>query len=585
MKHLIYLVLATLIAPTFNIKAATRILNEPQSWEKREHYYKSKDSFGTFDIVYKGKFVIAENDKDIKSISPDGYLKITKSSFGNKRSLEILSNSNGDITKNYYEGKNKLDFEPDGKEWFEEVLSEVVRKTGIGAEERISRIYKNGGIDEFLNELESVSEYSFSSSTMVIFIYYEKYQIHGANVKNLYLKTLLDNNELKKEELVPLLRAISDVRSNSTRGVLLRHIINNYALDEYLMEKLLEVTSEVGYNTERGNTLRAFQKKYKITSDNYKEYFDVIRSMSINSEKGNVLKPLLETQELEPKVLEELLESVEEFSSNSEKAAVLRKAATHMQHDDDVLDAYKSAVYSLSSSYYLLKDELLLMIATETKSTAKSKNGIMSIFEHALQEDANTPKTTALRKIHSSLTNEKDLIEKYFDVINSIEREMLRYNVLLDMLDVHQLDKHGLLILLDITEELADDDYEHAATAILRKLVGFTAKDQEKYFSLINNDDDVRNAFFEALEEIDHNSGKEELIRMFCERKKLSDKTIIELLKTAEDIEVDIETSTSLLRIKEIMPKQNSEIKYIYKSVASDMESDYEYERVMLNVE
>lgn len=584
MKKLAYLMVFALITTTLNLNAARKITSEPQSWEKREHYYKSKDSFRTFDIVYKGKFVIAEDDKDIISISPNGYLKISKTSFGNRRSLEILSDNEGNITKNYYEGKNKFNFDPAGKKWFEEILLEVVRKTGIGAEERVSRLYKKNGIDAFINELEGVSEYSFSSSTIVMFIYYEKFQIHGVNVRNLYLKILLDNHQLKKEELVPIIRVVENVGSNSTKGTLLRRIIENYQLDEYLMEKVLEACATLDYNTERGNTLRAFQKKYKINRDNYKEYFDVIKGISINSEKGNVLKPLLKSQTLDAKVFEELLETVEEFSSNSEKAAVLRKAVKYLPDDTKVNYAFKSAINSLSSSYHLLKDELLMMLAAEIKTTFKNNEAIMSIFERALEQDANTRKTTALRKVHASLSSDQLVIEKYFDVVKSMDNNMERYNVLLDMLDVYQLDKHGLLILLDVTEEIADDDYEHAATAILRNLVGFTTNDN-KYFDLINKDEEVRVAFFEALEEIDHNSGKEELIRMFCEKKNLEDKTIIELLKTAEDIDVDIETSTSLLRIKEIMPKQNSEIKYIYKSVASDMNSDYEYERAMQGID
>jgi len=174
--------------------------------------------------------------------------------------------------------------------------------------------------------------------------------------------------------------------------------------------------------------------------------------------------------------------------------------------------------------------------------------------------------------------------DSFFEVLKSIDHNSAKEEIIRMFCTHKNLEDKTIIELLKAAEDIADDDFKHAASAILRKLISKNAFGN-KYFNFINTDDLTRDSFFEVLKSIDHNSAKEEIIRMFCTHKNLEDKTIIELLKAAEDIEVDIETASSLLQIKKILPKQNSEVNYIYKSIARDIESDYDYEKVMKGLE
>lgn len=544
-------------------------------WDSREHFYKSKDSFSAYEIKYKGKISVADNDRDINAISSNGYLKITKSSFGNSRTIEITSNEKGQLTKKYLEGRKELDFEQIGQEWLEEILIDVIRKTGIGGKERILRIYNNGGVNAVLNEIEDfdrTSGYSYYKSTNHALIYFESVEYSGFNVKYLYYKTLVNEVNLNKEEVVKVLKALTDISSNSTKGTLLREILNKYELDSYSMEKFLEATESLSYNTERGNTLRAFMKKYPITVENSREFFDVIRGMSINSEKGNVIKPLLATQKLDKKVLSDLIYVVDDFNSNSEKAAIYRVLIPYVVGDENLTNQLVVGAKSLAGSYHLLEEEILEWAAKGKVITdnSLSKSAVLNMLDIARTYDANTRKSTKLRSLHGSITNDKEVLEAYFNVIRSMDHEMEQYNLLLDLIGMHKFDNTGYILLLDVVEEIANAGYTHGASAILRGII----KD-------LPTDAEVMQYFFDALDEIDHDSGKEEIIRMFCERGKLDKRTVVYLLKTVEDIEVDIERATSLMNIKKVMPKGDDELTYIFNSVADDIKSDYEYERAM----
>ncbi len=575
MKARLILLMSFIFLASFYVDAKENVRTIKDDWDSREHFYKSKDSFSAYEIKYKGKITVSDNDKNVEAISSNGYLKITKSSFGNSRTIEIESDDKGNLTKKYLEGRKEVAFEPEGQEWLEEILIDVIRKTGIGGKERILRIYNKGGVNAVLDEIEGFersSGYSYYKSTNHALIYFQSIEYSGFNVKYLYYKTLVNEINLNKEEVVKVLKALTDISSNSTKGTLLRAILNKYELDSYSMEKFLDATETLSYNTERGNTLRAFIKKYNITTENSREFFNVIEGMSINSEKGNVIKPLLAAQKLDKSVLSDLINTVDDFSHNSERAAIYRLLVPHVAGNEDLTNQLIGAVNNLSSSYRYLREEILEYIAKGKIVTDKSlsKSAVLNLFDIARTYDANTRKTTNLRKLHGSMTNDKEIINAYFEVISSMDHNMEAYNLLLDLIRVHNLDEYGYKLLFEAAEEIADDDYGHGASAILRAVI----KD-------LPSDPAVLDAFFEALEEIDHDSGKEEIIRMFCERDKLDKRTVVYLLKAVEDIEVDIEKATSLMNIKKVMPKGDDELTYIFNSVADDIKSDYEYERAM----
>ncbi|PLX11246.1 MAG: hypothetical protein C0597_15305, partial [Marinilabiliales bacterium] len=289
--RLVLLLSFIFLAPCF-IEARENVGARNDEGDSREHFYKSKDSFSSYEIEYRGKITVSDNDKDVTAIEPNGYLKITKSSFGNSRTIEIESDKQGKLTKKFYDGRKEIAFQPDGQRWLEEILIDVIHKTGIGGKDRILRIYNKGGVNAVLDEVEDFernSGYSYYKTTNHALFYFESIEYDGYNAKYLYYKTLVNDIKLSKEEVVKVLKAINEISSNSTKGTLLREILNKYELDSYSMEKFLDAVETLSYNTERGNTLRAFLKKYPLDHENSREFFDVIGGMSINSEKCNVI--------------------------------------------------------------------------------------------------------------------------------------------------------------------------------------------------------------------------------------------------------------------------------------------------------
>jgi hypothetical protein len=149
-------ILLLIIVQSGNAQEASASKTSMHISEERDaktHRYKT--SFGVYDfnVEYRGKVEIADDDTDIKGLSEDGYVEISKTVFGSKRSIIIESLGGGQLKKEYYEGRTKKSWEPDGRAWLREILPTVVRTTALGAESRINRYYAKGGVPAVMTEI------------------------------------------------------------------------------------------------------------------------------------------------------------------------------------------------------------------------------------------------------------------------------------------------------------------------------------------------------------------------------------------------------------------------------------------------
>jgi len=150
--------------------------------------YKYSDNFTNYDIQLKGEIKVNDDDTEIVSISPGGNLKISKKTFGNKRSLIIESNSKGTLNYEFYEGRKEIPYDPEGKKWLADVLLDVVRIAGVDVEGRTKRIYSQKGIDGFMEELHEISSNSITAK---------------------YFEVLLENYKLNENETLVVISGIS----------------------------------------------------------------------------------------------------------------------------------------------------------------------------------------------------------------------------------------------------------------------------------------------------------------------------------------------------------------------------------------
>ena len=511
----------------------------------------------SYKIRYKGSIRLNEYDKDITSISQNGYFEVSKIVFGNIRKIEITSDQNGKLTKKYYEGKIEGNYEREGKQWLEDILPSIVRKTEIGAEYRVFSIYNRSGIRGLLDEIEEIDNYSGS-------------------LRNLYLTIMLDKITLNQQEISHVLHAMEDYHSEKVRGTLLREILRNYDLSIDNTIRLLETTSTLHTNMERAATLRILNTKLVQTPGIMDSYFDIIEDMDLNSSKGPVLRHLMQENKLETNTFIRLFESLESFSSNHVRGAILISAIQYMPMEEKIIHSFIEAIEEINPKYYVLKGEIMnALVEKQTGSPSTiigNKAIILQLLKTAQNYNSNSQKALTLRKINSMMVDDYEVYQKYKECLNSIDQELARYHILLDLMEKHKLRKNGYLMVFNGAEKLVREDYMHAASAILR----YALKDMPV-------DNDLINAYFESFEDMDQDCTVEELLYYINSNKKFAGNELV-VLKSIDAIGMfDIEIKNSYL-LEMLRPNvKTREQKIAYNYALKELESDYLKMKVALN--
>ena len=344
-----------------------------------------------FNVNYKGDIKVADDDKSIRSISSGGYIEIEKRTFGNSRRLNIYPNSEGKIIYEYEEGSKKVNFEPEGRKWMEEILPDIIRNSGIDIEGRVNRFYSKGGVKAVLNEIESIGSDFISAK---------------------YFKVLIGNLKLNENEYKQAISAVPEmVSSDFERSNIFQQSRDIYINSNSLTEAYLSAVSKISSDFEKARVLKSLRidSFNEIQLNNY-----LITTNSINSdfEKSNVIKYMLSKQLLNEttffsavrvtdnirsdfeksncfrlmlskspneKVLAEIFRAVSRMSSDFEKGNILRNASDKIKPGTPSIEPLFDAINSMSSDFEH---------ANVLKSLIRSANGDEAMYINILRSAA-----------------------------------------------------------------------------------------------------------------------------------------------------------------------------------------------------
>ena len=107
----------------------------------------------TRDQDQDGAVEFTDDDSDVKSLSPGGYLKIREGGWTSTHTVEFEADGSGTIRRRYWEGSSEKPFDPQGKAWLSQILPRIIRQTAIGAPARVARILKAKGAAGVLSEI------------------------------------------------------------------------------------------------------------------------------------------------------------------------------------------------------------------------------------------------------------------------------------------------------------------------------------------------------------------------------------------------------------------------------------------------
>lgn len=472
----------------------------------KSHRISHKSGSQRLNVEYDGKIEFTDDDKAIKSISRGGYLFIRKTSFGNRREILAEPNSDGTIEYEYRVGRKRMEWDKEAQEFLADVLLEVIRTTGMGAEGRVERFYQKGGLDAVLNEVD---------------------EIRSDYVSQIYLRTLLDEQDLNDNELVKVAgyvpreldsdHYITEVfkdhsekffKNEKTTDAFL-NAIDRMDSDHYVSIILKRAMKE---DLSEASTIKVLKAADIMNSDHY---------------KTNVFKDLLDRRDLSDNLIDQIVISAADIKSDHYATIVLRNALDRPNLSDKAFENLMQAVANIDSDHY----------ATET-------------FKSML---------------NSRQVSDK-VVEAIIEKLDYMDSDHYRNVVIRELFDNKQINSKYFESLLNTVNDINSDHY---ASEILVKIL----REQDL-------DDNAYGKVLEKVGDIDSDHYKVNILKNVLKNRDIKKNHLISILKASDSIGSDYYKSEVLKSACDAVSKADDEVKDLYRKVARGIRSDTYYGRV-----
>jgi len=402
-------------------------------------------------ISTQGKIQFKEDYTDVISISDDGYLKISMVSFGMKRKLYFRSNE-GKLDRLYYEGNKQIDFEPKGREWMEEVLPEVVRNSGLDLENRVNTIYKKGGIDAFIEELEATDSDYFQSQMV---------------------NYLLENNDLDKKERKKLLQEFPpNIDSDYELSQILKKHNKVFIDDSILSQEFFESLEHVSSDYDLSQILNSVFKNNILNDANFEFFISAMDNIDSDYEKSNLIKLAISEGKNSNIKMDLILNEVNDIDSDYEKAVIIKSVINEELFDLDNIDKIIELSRNISSDYEHTQ-----------------------IIKNMIKHEMVTPQNK----------------EKFKEMMDDISSDYSYKEILLDFMEYDKLGDEGFDFLLDASDKISSS-YE--LSRLYKRMLsreGLTTEQQIKLIqksSNISSSYDYSSFLLEATQKLDLDNEK-----------------------------------------------------------------------------
>ena len=340
------MILHALLYFTFLFNTAATALGDPRYPCEADTIRRAGNGSATFSakkegtsttLSYDGKITFTDDERDIKSITPGGYFRFSKTTFGNKREIFIQSGPEGTLRRKYYVGRSEEPYEPEGRQWLQEMLPEIIATTGIGAEDRIRRIYAKAGLNGVLAQISKIdNDYART-------IYYSRLfalpALKDQDLKGVlaHLNRHLDSDHEKSKLLRQVaprylqngkntreyLIAVDGLSSDYEKAKVLTYVLQTPAMAPTSFEIVIPAVGRINSDYEQAKVLKAVLAQGQLSPKAHKEVIQVARTISSDYEKNRVLLLLISDPQYVTAHFGELLGSINTLNSDAEKCRAL----------------------------------------------------------------------------------------------------------------------------------------------------------------------------------------------------------------------------------------------------------------------
>ncbi len=393
--------------------------------------YKTSYGVSNFNVESRGKFELSDDDKDIKSMSPDGYLEITKTVFGNRRSIVITPGGSG-LKYEYYEGRTQVPFEPEGRKWLSEILPELVNSTTIGAESRVARFYKQGGTKRVLDEMS---------------------RMESDHVKTHYASVLMGLNIPEKDYASVISRFTDMTDSDHYRTEFLKKNLSRFLQNKEATEAMFMATQRMESDHYKTEVIKEALRSGPATLENVKVILQAMGNMESDHYKSEVLNNLLRQNNLNDAVISEMINATKTIDSDHYRSQVLKRALGKEGLSSASYQRVLESVKDIESDHY--KTEVLTDLLRNDMNAEAQSNLINVVTSIESDHYITTVANEMLKR--QNLTD--DVFQKLLDTMGQHDSDYYVSVFLKTAMQRPNLTKQNIVAVLNAASKMESDHY------------------------------------------------------------------------------------------------------------------------------
>jgi beta-lactamase regulating signal transducer with metallopeptidase domain len=350
----------------------------------------------SLDVRGRGDVELTDDDADVKSITPGGYVSIKERVGSESRRYEVRAVGAG-IERAWFVNGRERPIDADARAWLARMLPDLARRQGLGATSRVRRILQQKGPSGVLDEITRIP------SSFVKRVYFTKLfesgkvdaatmaraltqagkeiesafelasllastakngHVSDASVRKAYLaatgsiqsdfehrRAMVAFGPVMSQDHAPYLESAQRIESDFELAELLKHMFKSgppSAAQADLMWKLLESMQS---DFERRRVLTALMASGKVPAEIVAAALDSTSRMQSDFERAHVLMDVARTQPVDGTLRAPYFKAVGAMKSDFERGRVLKMLAKQSSVSQDVVVDVLRATEGMSSGF------------------------------------------------------------------------------------------------------------------------------------------------------------------------------------------------------------------------------------------
>ncbi len=396
------------------------------------------DGTSRFEARLHGTIEFNDELTDVTSISDNGYFTLRDWSRLIPRTIEIRG-SGGVITRKFYVAGLERPYDDEARRLLAEKLPVLVRRSGLGAEQRVKSILAKKGVSGVLDETELLG---------------------GDFARRLYFNALIDQVHFDSTAVQPvLLRIGHQMTSDYERAQVLQHIASRVPLDQRGAQAYVRAMASMKSDYERRRALTALVTRRPVVAGVADAALAGVSDMRSDYERTEVLRAAMSNGTIEQ--TDALFSAVGRMTSSYEKRRVLQQALEE-RLSPDAKRAFLMATATVDSDYECA--EILTAYAT--------KNGVETAvrqpFFAALGTiDSDYERRRVLTEVARKGGLSRDVQESVFDIVGTMRSDYERAEILLAFVNARAVEPGTRRAFVNAAERITSAHEQNRVLAAL----------------------------------------------------------------------------------------------------------------------